>query len=192
MPLDQQLIKDSKSYALARLDELQSTVSQDLLLVDNFIYTPLLEKLINYIKAEQSNWLPEQYQETKNRSKLNWAADTVLEEVHTVCESLTDPLNQIYHRRSRFLGITVWRDLEGYMIRPHTDQPLISMAIQIYLSESELDLSTKFLYKGKTIHPAYKKNSGYIQNNTGLIHFMSTPVPANHTRYSLYAIWTDS
>lgn len=191
MPLDHLLIEDSKIYSQVRLNNTVATASPDLQFVSDFIYPPLLDKLVNFINNDQLDWQDEIYQESKNRSKLNWIPDSVLEETHIVLDSLTDQLNKTYNKQTKFLGLSVWKDQQGYTIRPHTDQPLISISLQIYLSELANDLSTHFLYNGKVLGPEYVKNSGYIQNNVGITHFMVNPVPAGHVRYSLYAIWTD-
>lgn len=192
MPLDYPLIEDSKIYSQIRLNNAVETISPDLLFVTDFIYPPLLTKLLGYISNDSLDWQAEIYQESKNRAKLNWTPDTVLEETHIVLDSLTDQLNQTYNKQTRFLGLSIWKDQQGYTIRPHVDQPLISISLQVYLSESSEELDTRFLYDGKVIGPGYNKNSGYIQNNVGITHFMVNPVPAEHVRYSLYAIWTDS
>lgn len=191
MALDYSLIEDGKIYSQIRLNNLIETASSDLSFVSEFIYPPLLDKLLEYINNDSLYWMPELYQESKNRAKLNWIPDSVLEETHIVLDSLTDQLNSIYSKQTKFLGLSVWKDQQGYTIRPHADRSLISISLQVYLSESTDDLSTHFLCNGKVISPGYVKNSGYIQNNVGMIHFMNNPVPADHIRYSLYAVWAD-
>ena len=191
MPLDFTLIDDSTAYSLDKLSNKTSTISPSLFLLDSFLYPPMLTKLNDYILNTELDWHIEPYQATKNRLKINWVADSVIEEVHIVMENLTATLNQQFNRTNRFLGITIWKDQVGYTIERHKDRALIDLAIQIYLTGGTDDLGTKFEYNDKVLAAKYKANSGYLQDNqTGIVHYLDTPVPKNHIRYSLYVIWS--
>jgi hypothetical protein len=68
---------------------------------------------------------------------------------------------------------------------------MIDLAIQIYLTDDANDLGTKFEYNNKILSTKYQKNYGYLYDNSqGVTHYMTTPVPKNHVRYSLYAMWS--
>jgi hypothetical protein len=168
-----------------------TTVSPGLFLLESFLHPILLSKLNDYIINTDLAWQIEPYQATKNRLKINWVADTVIEEVHIVMKNLTAELNRQFNRSNKFLGITIWKDQEGYTIERHKDRALIDLAIQIYLFGGTEDLGTKFEYNNTIISADYKENSGYLQDNQlGIMHYLDTPVPKDHNRYSLYAIWT--
>ena len=90
-----------------------------------------------------------------------------------------------------FDGSIIWKDVYPYKIEKHSDRDLIKASIQIYLNDNPFaDLSTKFLYNDTIISPPYKANSGYLTNNRAkLEHWMTTDIPKDFERYSLYVIW---
>lgn len=192
MPLDQDLISKSTVKSIDSLDKIVSTECPHLFFIEDFLEHSLLKKLISFISTADVEWVKEIDQEYLNRLKLNWVFDSVVEEVHIVLDNLTEKLNQKFNKTNKFIGLTVWKDQEGYTISPHNkDNDLIDIAIQLYLTEGNVDLSTKFEYNGKILHPSYKINSGYLfDNSVGVRHYMITPVPQNYTRFSLYAIWS--
>jgi hypothetical protein len=191
MPLDQELISKSTIKSMDSLDKIVSTECPHLFFIEDFLDHSLLKKLINFISTADVGWVKEIDQEYLNRLKLKWVFDSVVEEVHIVLDNLTEKLNQKFNKTNKFIGLTVWKDQEGYTINPHKDNDLIDIAIQLYLTEGNIDLSTKFEYNGKILHPNYKINSGYLfDNSVGVRHYMTTPVPQNYTRFSLYAIWS--
>lgn len=191
MPLDFTLIDDSTVYSINQLKNKAPTVSPGLFLLESFLHPQLLAKLNDYIINADLAWQVEPYQANRNRLKINWVSDSVIEEVHIVMENLTSALNQQFNRTDRFLGVTIWKDQEGYTIERHTDNSTVNLAIQIYLTGSVDDLATKFEYGNVIISADYKENSGYLQDNQlGIMHYLDNPVPKDHVRYSLYAIWT--
>jgi len=194
MLLDFKLITDSTSYSLDRLSKIDSTACPHLFFLKDFINPDLLVKLLDYITTEEIVWTKELKQEYNNRLKLNWIPESVIEETHIVLDNLTADLNQRFNRTNKFLGLSIWKDQEGYTISMHEkDNSIIDVAVQIYLSESTVDLATKFLVNGTILSTDYKENYGYlVDNSVGVPHYMNTPVPADHIRYSLYAMWGHS
>lgn len=194
MGLDFSLIKTSTQNALDNLNKLQKTECPAVFLISNIISDSLLKKLIDYIH-DTTLWEIDIKNGVhyKNRLKLNWEAETVIEELHIVFESLTDVLNKRFNRNNQFLGITVWKDLENYTIAPHCDNRIIDISMQIYLTEGVPGLGTVFKYNDTLITANYQKNHGYIMDNRQYItHYLANSVPPGHVRYSVYAIWTDS
>lgn len=191
MPLDFNLVEESIAYSLDKIKNKKSTASPHLFLLEDFIYPPLLEKLYQLITADQNlPWHTVAYQESSGRTAVSWLSDSAVEETHMVFDSLTQEINQITGDNLKFMGIDVWRDLFPYTIVKHSDQNLIRCAIQIYLNETTVDLATKFCYNNLTIAPPYKTNYGYLMDNQGKVaHWMTTAVPQDFARYSLYAIW---
>jgi hypothetical protein len=192
MTLKFNLIEKSTQYSIDNLKNIERTDCPYLFFLKSFINPELLDKLLKYISTEELSWVTETNQEYQNRLKLNWVFDTVVEEVHIVLENLTVELNQKFNRNNKFIGLTVWKDQEGYTIGKHDkDNSIIDLAIQIYLTEGVADLGTKFEYNNKILGTKYQKNHGYLyDNNQGVPHYMNTPVPKNHVRYSLYAMWS--
>jgi hypothetical protein len=198
MSLDFQLIEQSTQHALAQLEKIEQTSCPYIFFIEELLHHVLLEKLLKYVEQENIIWLPEKppldsssYSINPDRKKLNWAPDTVIEEVHIVLDSVTNSINKIWNRSNNFLGLSIWRDTKNFAIRKHTDNPVIDVALQVYLTESSSIPGTVFEYNNKLIQTKYQKNYGYIMDNQAKVsHFLPKPVPANHTRYSVYAIWS--
>ncbi len=104
---------------------------------------------------------------------------------------LTPHVKHIFKKpRLYFGGITMWQDRQKYYIQKHTDNPIIEIAIQIYLTDNEPRLPTTFIVDDKDIIPDYKVNAGYIMDNSKqILHYMWPPIPQGQIRNSLYAFW---
>ncbi len=192
MSLDFQLIEQSTKYSSDQLKNVTKTDCPDLLFLTDFLYPPLVDKLINFVTTNELDWQKEVNIEYAPRYKINWITDTVIEETHTALENLTIPLNSQFDKNNKFIGMTVWKDNEGFTIGKHDrDNEIIDMSIQVYLTEDLTNLGTSFIYNNKIIQANYTKNCGYLyDNNRGVTHYMDTPVPKGHVRYSLYAMWS--
>ena len=142
MTLDFTLIHESTIHAHESISN-SKTVHPGLLFVENFLSIDLLKKLQVYVRDENLTW---NSQETSvgliypGRRKINWAADSVIEEVHTVLDNLTEYINQLFARQNKFLGLSVWKDEYTYQIDPHYDNPVINISMQIYLNNEDMDL----------------------------------------------------
>lgn len=192
MGLDFNLINQATKHALNSLENLEKTDCPAVFLVSNLINDELFDKLSVYIQ-ETSLWEKDDTTYRGNRLKLTWAPDTVIEELHIVLESVTSKMNDLFNRNNHFLGLTIWKDLETYTITPHTDNPIIDVSMQIYLTEGDSKLGTAFRYNKRVISARYQKNNGYIMDNQAKIsHYLTKSVPAGHVRYSVYAIWSNS
>jgi hypothetical protein len=196
MAIDFTLIEQSTKYSIGQINEKIPTVCPYVFILPNFIDPTLLGKLYQY-SLVSNNWCEQELYGSllyaTNRFKINWEADTVIEEVHTVFENLTDTLNQVYKKNYKFLGINLWKDSAGFHTIKHVDNPGIDLSIQIYLNDIECDLGTKFEYANTTIKTPYIKNFGYMMDNDGKItHYFDSVIPPDYTRYSLYAIWSNN
>lgn len=196
MALDFALIDQSTRYSIDQLNKKIPTDCPYIFILSNFINPVLLEKLYRYA-LDSNDWCEQERYGSSlyepNRFKINWKADSVIEEIHTVFENLTDTFNQVYKKNYKFSGINLWKDSSGYNITRHVDNPTIDLSIQIYLNDSNCDLGTKFEYANATIKTPYIKNFGYIMDNDGkIIHYFDSLIPPDYTRYSLYAIWSNN
>ena len=189
MPIDHKLIDDSIAYSKEQLLLAKSTPCPYIFIVDNFLYQPLLDKFLDFLKNYENWRLVEP--PLKGRKILNWEFDTVVEEVHTCMREITTEVNQLLStNHTNFLGLNIWKDVYPYKINPHTDNPIIGTSLQIYLNNCNANLATNFSYDGQNIALPYNSNSGYIMNNDFKVtHWMTTPIPENFDRYSLYGIW---
>jgi len=193
--LDFGLINFASKHTALQFSKKVATDIPGLYTLEHFLPTPLLDKLINFAQSHDK-WDYETTVRTKrpypNRMKLNWVPDTVIEEIHMVLDSLTNILNEEFERHNQFIGLSIWKDLPGYSIEKHTDNPIIDFALQIYLSgDPSLNLGTIFENDNQKFCVDYTANTGYIMDNTKKIpHSMPNTVPASYNRYSLYAIWS--
>jgi hypothetical protein len=184
--IDHILVDISSKYTLQQLQK--QLQNKDLALLEDFLYTGLIDKLKLHID-NCTDWETTQTNATF-RQQIAWQADSVIEEVHMVCCNLTDFLSHIYCRNLKFLGINIWKDTENFIQLKHTDNPIIEVAIQVYLTESEVELGTVFELPKDIITASYKINSGYIADNKNkFTHYTKKRVPKDHVRYSLYATW---
>ena len=191
MSLDFALIKDAIAHSAQRLKTVE-IVAPGLGWLDDFFEPQLLNKLLQRLNLPL-NWQSETIEDGSaaypNRLKINWEAESIIEEIHTVLSELTPEINRVFQTQYSFQNITIWKDFPGYSIGWHHDNPSIALALQIYLS-SGADLGTEFVYENQSFQAKYQLNSGYIMNNNpGLQHSMTRPVPENHCRTSIYGIW---
>jgi hypothetical protein len=91
----------------------------------------------------------------------------------------------------KFDGITLWRDQGGYNLDWHTDNPVIHLTMQIYLSGSLDNPGTEFKIDSGSIIAPFVPNTGYFidQRIIRPMHRLEHVVPENQTRYSLFALW---
>lgn len=131
----------------------------------------------------------------KGRRKIPWHFDTVIEELHTAFESVTPAINKLFPKQQRhnFIGISLWEDTEGHDHDWHTDNELLSCALQLYLFDCPSELGTTFEVDNNQIALPFMHNTGYIIDHTVrpmLVHKTTGTVPAEIKRYSLYVSWS--
>jgi len=156
-------------------------------------------------------WQKVNMQDDLLRRQLIYSNEDVLHEINTQInkkenlQHLSDTLGeQVYSVNSKF-----WMDLEDYIITNHPDNPAVKNVIQIFLWPNDASLGTEFFHKvaesseldeqGSWIGPGeningqrlrkkfdYVVNTGYLMKNKYQIHGMTTPVPKNSLRLSLY------
>lgn len=194
MALDFTLIEKATNYSIDQFNKKTLTDCPYIFTLNEFLYPELLEKLYKFLLSNNNWTVQEDYKNVGHRDsrfKLNWESDTVVEEAHIVLENLTEVFNQFYNKNNKFLGINLWKDITGFSLAKHIDNPDIDLSLQIYLNSSADDLGTKFTYQNITINTPYIKNHGYIMDNLGkVVHYFDSTIPSDYARYSLYAIWT--
>jgi len=191
--IDSSLIIESSKEVKESIKNKKILVSDNLFFINDLFPSFLLQKLCDYTKKSTDYSFTEDLVgkiSSPLRFKLSFKHDTVLEEAYHVLDSITNDLEEIFDKKLKFNGYTIWKDLPGFHIMTHSDNPSIEVALQIYLSEHTKRLGTVFNLDKQYIVP-YKQNCGYLMDNSKkTTHQMSIPVPKNHIRYSLYAVWT--
>lgn len=199
--IDQNLI-DQNINTLVDAVKHSKSVTDQLKLVENVFDQSLMVKLEEYFTANYNSdlWTSETTaygvpMDNIPRFKLAWDPESVIEELHEVCQALTPLVQDIYPDATRkFDGIVIWRDHAGYDLAWHTDNPVIEVSLQIYLSGSARNPGTEFKTGESTLTLPFIPNTGYIVNHCGKrpVHRVAHPVPEGEVRYSLFALWKHS
>jgi hypothetical protein len=130
MSIKFKLIKKSTEYSLDKLKNMTKSNCPDLFFLNDFLYPPLMDKLVDFLTTTDIDW--QVYQEQVHRLKLNWIPNSVIEEVHIVLENLTSELNQKFNRNNKFFGVSIWKDREGYTIEKHKDILITELKLRNY------------------------------------------------------------
>jgi len=176
------------------------------------VFDPALLDQLHSTDLLAYKWQKENMQEDLLRCRLKYSEDDILHKIDTQInnkenlQQLSDTLGGTVHRVSS----NFWLDLPGYSITNRPDNPGVGSVIQIFLFPNDVSLGTEFFHntadkqeldkQGSWTNPAkenlvdlrmrkkfdYVVNTGYIMKNRYQIHGMSTPVPANSLRFSLY------
>jgi len=196
--IDQNFINQN-SISLADALKNGSAISPQVKLIKDAFDQNMLSKLQEYFTSNYHSdlWKPETTKygipmNNKPRHKIEWDPESVVEEVHEVCNSVTPLLQEQYTCPDIvFDGITLWRDQPGYNISWHTDNPVIHLTMQIYLSGSSVCPGTEFKTQSGSVTASFVPNTGYFidQRITRPTHRTAHAVPENQIRYSLFAIW---
>lgn len=194
--IDHDIIENSIKYIEQRIQRFRK-ITKGLYVIDQFLDPLLLNRLLSYCQQENLEWAPElaikgglTVYTSGTRSKLNFIADSPIEETHIVIENLTETLNILFSRKNKFNGITIWKDVEGYRINQHTDNLIIDFALQVYLTD-HMKFGTKFFIDIGELQLYNNKNLCYLMDNTCEIrHSFDGEISKNFPRYSLYASWS--
>jgi hypothetical protein len=188
--------------------QLQTAVNKSTQLLPHQLY--LLDNVLpNDVRAELKQWIDDPINDfywqqikfsnkTHERYTVNLIENCVIEDLYNIFPKITP---QIQERLSlpkdcEFKGLSLWRDLAGYHMDGHTDNPVIYAAMQIYLFDTvDSECGTVFDVNSENTLVPFKPNTGYLLNNTvppRLTHWIAMPVPPGQERVSIYAIWTGS
>lgn len=197
--IDQDLIdRNSRSLDLALANA--KKINDVLHLINDAFESELFTKFNHYIENNKDSdlWIPEtdtygKPMATVPRYKLSWQAESVIEELHEICQSQTMNIQKMFAKKiGDFRGIVIWRDHEGYSLDWHTDNPVIGTSLQVYMSGSADNPGTEFANKDSTCLVPFAVNSGYVvdqSSNNRPRHRVSGVVPPGSIRYSLFAMW---
>ena len=190
----EQIDKSTRSIELAIANCLP-TPSDKLFKINSVVDTAMIDKLKIYLTKDDSNkW--EYFQNNNLRKVIKWDADTVVEELHMAFDGVTDLVSQQFSNQPlNFLGLQLWKDANDYCMAYHIDNPIIAVAIQLYLYDAPRDCGTVFKIDKEEYLVPFEHNTGYICKNQvlkGVPHMVKVIIPPNTDRYSLYAAWSRS
>ena len=191
--IDQIIINTSTETARQAIVNCKPTASPMLYTVERVFDNTLTNKLKEYLTQEQINWSINQNTSPMRRS-LAWDQDTIIEEIHEVGNNLTELIVQKFFKHPlNFLGINVWKDQSQFEMEWHSDNPIINVALQVYMFDLPTTFGTSFLIDEKETLIPHVHNTGYIaitKTQPGIVHRPTTVVAPGVTRYSIYAIWS--
>ena len=188
--IDQERINRSIEAAKSSLLTCESTISPNLHIVNDLLDDKLLSELKDYLDQNSDKW----DLKIHLRAGVSWEADTVIEEVHTVFDNLTTVISQhFFDTPLNFIGTQVWKDRSPFFQNWHIDNPIINVAIQLYLFDAPAECGTTFIIDIHPVAVPYIHNCGYILTTympPGITHRPSIATPPGVVRYSIYAIWS--
>lgn len=193
--IDSILIETGKKILLDSLEKSQEICGKYLASVENCLQEECRQKIRNFVEqADPLMWVRVPGQQRLNRQALMWQEDSIVEELHMIFESATTTICEKYSMALHFHGIQIWQDGPGYSISEHLDNPVINVALQIYLFGAPKDVGTSFkLPDGRWYEVDFLENTGYLLFNShthGIKHKSTNAVPDGSLRYSVYGTWS--
>lgn len=194
--IDYQLIEQA-TQDLTHSIKNKKQIAPGLFALRNVFSEDTISKLQQYISTASNNdWQLVENQENQERKKITWKNDSIIEELHIAVDNTTSLINKIFphNKKHNFLGVSVWHDYNGYYLDWHTDNPIITVSMQIYLFEHcDKSCGTTFEINGQHYTVEYEHNQGYICEQTvhKPKHKTSCALPPGQNRYSFYTIWSE-
>ena len=170
------------------------------------------QEIVDFCKSANWNsylWSTQQEQETLPRLLLNLNSCpqlAILKKISVdIAKELEEKLNWKFEFSDRIVT-SLWRDLHGYAAPIHRDFDEdetkrkgyfnIPVSMQVYLSESNNDLGTKFYYDREKTNPKYffpyEINTGYLQiNDYDQWHEMIGNIGKDENRISCHFIFSN-
>jgi len=185
--------------------------NKDLFAISDVFDVALLKKLHSEDLLSYE-WQHEQMQSDLLRRKLKYGKDSILQELDSQINNKENlqQLSDTLGKKAYGIDSNFWLDLPGYTIGNHPDNPAVRSVIQIFLWPNHVSLGTEFFHntadkqeldkQGSWTNPTeentnnlrvrkkfdYVVNTGYIMENRFQVHGMTTQVPKDSIRFSLY------
>ena len=159
----------------------------DLFLVEDFYPQEIIEKV------NQTDFLAYKYEPVLVQGQFtrrNLKSDRFLNKLDTWSNEALSELIKQTDLNLTLLGCGFWLDTENYYMDQHIDAiNHVSAGMQIYIKDSDKSLGTCFYNPDGSVRYQfeYKVNTGYLMiNNEHQVHAMTTAVPHNQYRLSVY------
>jgi hypothetical protein len=179
------------------IDSLETAnhINDQLSLLDNPLPAETINKLRILINKRDTKWKLVAGQEDFNREMIDWIPESIIEELHMTCDILTEDIKQYFGIDDiSFQALQLWKDSKDYNLGSHKDNPVIDVAMQIYLFGDGLQTEgTTFFIKEGKIDVPFKSNTGYLlwkKSNEDRIKHQITNIVTDRTRYTLYLTWS--
>ena len=189
--IDQALIREITKTIQTSLINAKK-INDQLSFIQNVLPLNCITKLEDLLKSELS-WKNVPNQENLNRQMIDWVPESIIEELHNVGDKLTKAVKKYYSIDNiKFQAFQLWRDNQGYTLNLHQDNPVIDIAMQVYLFSNNDSEGTTFVIDNKELHLPFRPNTGYIlwkKSNEERIPHRTTSVSAGE-RITLYFTWS--
>lgn len=170
------------------------------------------QEIIKFCKTanwDSYEWESQLKQEELPRKLLKLQSCTELSQLKKISISIARKLQEKFNWQFEYPDRTIvslWRDMYGYKSPIHRDfDPVeverngyfnIPISMQVYLSESNNDLGTKFYYDREKTQPKYffpyEMNTGYLQvNDYDQWHEMIGEIDKDENRISCHFIFSN-
>ena len=150
----------------------------------NFFGNSMLEELKN---LEDLDLVQLERQLDRPRQRVEYTEDIMKKlKIFFMHSKITNVLAKKFNTELQFDSVDIWQDKPGYYLEPHTDDPRIKLALQIYLGDN--NVGTSLFDKDNNVLKTfeYKLNSGYaLLNTSDSLHGTTTKVESG-LRNSMY------
>jgi len=191
--IDNKIIAKTVDSIQKSLDN-ATVINNQLSLLNNVLPIEAIDKLQLLVNDPTVDWKTVPHQTYLNRRAINWITESIIEELHIVGNTLTETIKNYYNINDiKFQALQLWKDGTGYAMGKHEDNPVIDVAIQLYLFENRKTEGTTFFINDTTIDVPFEKNTAYMlwkkSNKERIPHQPTSNISADG-RYSLYLTWS--
>lgn len=175
----------SQSIEKAKLIENNSIIYQK---YQNFLDDTLVNRIESEIDSLKRSKLENQTTLPRERADYN---QRLLKELKIIFShsSVKQALEKKYNRQLKVQSVDLWFDSAGYFLKPHLDNQLIALSLQIYLGRDKQP-GTPLYQSDKDIEYfdifPYEFNCGYSMLNTSTSYHGLEYEVTGGTRKSLY------
>lgn len=169
----------------------------NIFLLDNFFHADLVENILKlFDNINNSDWESSKTFQHQSGRLMYKGNNTAIDQITQFASSsdITIELSKLINSTVEFDSVSLWADIEGYEITPHTDPDYFQHAVQIYVTRDQCYWNSPMM--GTTIYSAqqqallqlpYRNNFGYFfETPNRVVHGLGTTVPAGMQRNSVY------
>jgi len=179
-------------FNLSTQDVVQSIEKAPLVILDgihyqeyhNFFSVSILNELTS-IKDTNFHKLEKQFD--KPRQRISYDTDIMKRlKIFFMHTNITTALEKKFKTILSFSSVDIWKDNAGYHLPPHTDDPSIKLAIQIYLGDNNVGTSLYDTENNILKSFEYRTNTGYALLNNDVSLHGTTSKSTHGNRTSVY------
>ena len=146
------------------------------------------ENMIKQVtQLSKLNMVPLENQIEKQRSRVDYQEEVMKRlDIFFRHASITKALEQKFETNLKYSSVDIWQDSPGYFLEPHTDDPRIKLALQIYLGDDNIGTSLYDKENNVLRTFEYKLNCGYALLNNDVSRHGTEGKVTDKVRNSIY------